>query len=174
MRAVLDDAIRPVMIMDMGAASTKLYVVERGIIRTSHTINRGSQDITATMSKSLSITLEEAEIMKRKVGLLGPEKNLNDVIGFTLDHIFSEINTVLLSFEKKYNKTVSKVVLVGGGSALKGLSDVAKNNFKTEVISANPFNKVTAPAFLENILKETGPEFAVAIGLALRKLLEEK
>lgn len=174
MRAVLDDALRPVMIMDMGAASTKLYVVERGIIRLSHTINRGSQDITSTMSKSLSIPLEQAEIMKRQVGAGGADKSLNDAIGLTLDHIFSEVNNTLLSFEKKYNKTIAKMILVGGGSSLKGLVDMAKNNFKTEVISADPFNKVAAPAFLENILKETGPEFAVAIGLALRKLTEER
>ncbi len=172
MRAVLDDALRPVMIIDMGAATTKLYVVERGVIRSSHTVNRGSQDITSTMSKSLGITLEQAEVMKRKMGAAGDDKNLNEVIGLTLDHIFAEINTTLLSFEKKYNKTISKVILVGGGSALKGLSDLAKNNFKTEVVSADPFSKVSSPAFLESILRETGPEFAVAIGLALRKLME--
>ena len=174
MRAVLDENLRPVMIMDIGAASTKLYVVERGIIRSSHTINRGSQDITATISKSLSVTPERAEVMKRQVGAIGTDKNLTDIIVLTLDYIFSEVNNALLAFEKKHNKTVSKVILVGGGSALKGLSELAKNNFKTEVVLANPFNKVSAPAFLENILKETGPEFAVAIGLALRRLAEEE
>jgi len=173
MRAVLDDALRPVMIMDMGATSTKLYVIERGIIRTSHTINRGSQDITSTISKSLGIPLDQAEVMKRQVGALGADRNLTDVIIVSLDYIFAEISNALLSFEKKHNKTISKVVLVGGGSALKGLAELAQNNFKTEVVSADPFSKVSAPAFLENILKETGPEFAVAIGLALRKLAEE-
>ncbi|MDP2642183.1 MAG: type IV pilus assembly protein PilM [bacterium] len=174
MRAVLDEALRPVMIMDIGAASTKLYVVERGIVRSSHTINRGSQDITATISKSLSITPERAEVMKRQVGAAGEDKSLTEAIVLTLDYIFTEANNALLAFEKKYNKTVSKVILVGGGSALKGLAELAKNNFKTEVVSANPFNKVSTPAFLENILRETGPEFAVAIGLALRKLSEEE
>ncbi|MFZ2484505.1 MAG: pilus assembly protein PilM [Minisyncoccia bacterium] len=174
MRSVLDEALRPVMIMDMGAASTKLYVVERGIIRSSHTINRGSQDITTTISQSLSITPQQAEIMKRQVGAAGEDKNLTMAISLVLDHVFSEVNNALLSFEKKYNKTVSKVILVGGGSALKGLADLAKNNFKTDVVSANPFSKVSSPAFLESILKETGPEFAVAIGLALRRLSEEE
>jgi len=174
MRAVLDDAIRPVMIMDLGAATTKLYIVERGVIRSSHTINRGAQDITSTMSKSLGMTLEQAEVMKRQVGVSGQDKNLNEVITLTLDYIFAEANSVLLAFEKKYNKTISKTILVGGGAVLKGLAELAKNNFKTEVILADPFSKVSAPAFLENILKETGPEFAVAIGLALRKLVEEE
>jgi len=174
MRAVLDDALRPVMIIDLWAATTKLYIVERGVIRSSHTINRGAQDITSTMSKSLGMTLEQAEVMKRQVGVSGQDKNLNEVITLTLDYIFAEANSVLLAFEKKYNKTISKTILVGGGAVLKGLAELAKNNFKTEVILADPFSKVSAPAFLENILKETGPEFAVAIGLALRKLVEEE
>jgi len=173
-RAVLDEVLQPVMIMDIGAASTKLYVVERGIIRTSHTVNRGSQDITATLSKSLGITLAEAEVMKRQVGMAGKETSVNGVIALVLDYIFGETNITLLSFEKKYNKTISKVILVGGGSALKGLASLAKDAFKTEVVTADPFNKVSTPAFLTNILKETGPEFAVAIGLALRKLSEEE
>lgn len=173
MRAVLDEALRPVMIMDMGAASTKLYVIERGVIRSSHMINRGSQDITLTLSKSLGLSLERAEVMKRQVGAAGGDKNLTDLIILTLDYVFAEVNSALLAFEKKHNKTISKVILVGGGSALRGLEELTKNNFKTEVVIADPFNKVSAPAFLEKILKETGPEFAVAIGLALRKLSED-
>jgi type IV pilus assembly protein PilM len=172
MRAVLDESLRPVMIIDMGAASTKLYVIERSIIRTSHTINRGSQDISAVISKSMGLPLEQAEVMKRREGMMGDDQNLKDLISLVLDGIFAEVNSALLSFEKKYHKTISKVVLVGGGSALKGLSDYAQNNFKTDVVIADPFSKVTAPAFLEKILKATGPEFAVAIGLALRKLSE--
>jgi type IV pilus assembly protein PilM len=174
MRAVLDETLAPVIIMDMGAASTKLYVVERGIVKSSHTVNRGSQDITMTISKSLGIAPDKAEIMKREFGLIGPDKNLTDVITLTLDYIFSEAQRILLSFEKKYNKAVSKVILIGGGAALKGLADLAKNNFKTEVVAGNPFNKVATPAFLEKVLRETGPEFAVAVGLALRKLQEEE
>ncbi len=174
MRAVLDETLSPVMIMDMGSASTKLYVVERGIIKASHTINRGSQDITTTISKSLGITPEKAEIMKREAGALGPDKNLTDIITLNLDFIFEEANRTLLAFEKKYNKAVSKVILIGGGAALKGLADLAKNSFKTEAVAGNPFGKIATPAFLERVLRETGPEFAVSVGVALRKLAEEE
>ena len=174
MRAVLDDSLLPIMILDMGAATTKIYIVERGIVRVSHTVNRGSQDITLTLSKSLGIAPDKAEVMKRKLGLSGGDKNFSDVITLTLDFIFAEANRVLLSYEKRYNKAVSKIILVGGGSALKGLAPLAEVNFKTPTISGNPFGKLAAPAFLENVLKETGPEFAVAIGLALRRLAEEE
>lgn len=174
MRSILEETLRPMLIMDMGAASTKLYVVERGIVRGSHTVNRGSQDITASLATALNISADKAEVLKREVGLTGSDQNFTDVIRLVLDYVFAEANTTLLAYEKKFNKTVSKALLVGGGASLKGIIDLAKNSLKTEVELGLPFNKVAAPAFLENVLRETGPEFAVAVGLALRKLAEEE
>lgn len=173
MRAVLDETIAPVMIFDMGAATTKLYIVERGIVRLSHTINRGSHDITIAVAKSLGLPMDRAEVMKRTVGMSGSgDKNMTDIVHLSLDYVFSEANRVILNFERKYNKNLKKIIFVGGGSALKGLAELAQSNFETPVETADPFMKTEAPAFLEGVLKETGPEFAVAIGLALRKLRE--
>ncbi|MBX4195669.1 type IV pilus assembly protein PilM [Candidatus Parcubacteria bacterium] len=173
MRSVLEEGLAPVMIMDMGAASTKLYIVERGVVRASHTVNRGAQDITSAISKSLGLPVERAEVMKREMGLSGGDKSVADVINLVLEYIFAEANRTILGFEKKYNKSVSKVVLVGGGASLKGLQELAKAAFKTEAVAGNPFGKLATPAFIENILRQTGPEFAVAIGTALRKLQDE-
>lgn len=173
-RSILDEEIAPVMIIDMGASTTKLYIVEKGILRSSHMIDRGSHNITDELSKSLGISLEDAEYLKREKGLLGEINGiaLKDVATFTLNYIFSEASHVVMAYQKKYNKNVAKIVLVGGGSALKGVVDVAKNMFQTEVVAGDPFSKVIAPAFLEKVLKDTGPEFAVAVGIALRKLQE--
>jgi type IV pilus assembly protein PilM len=52
-RSSLDRGIAPVAILDMGASSTKLYITERGIVRESHIINRGGQDITLRRSAFL-------------------------------------------------------------------------------------------------------------------------
>ena len=174
MRSILEQELTPVLIVDMGATSTKLYIVERGILRSSHMVNRGSQNITDELSKSLGISVTDAEYLKREKGLLGEVNGIKtkDIVTLTLNYIFSESNRVILAYQKKYNKNVSKVVLVGGGSALKGVVDVAKNSFQTEVVAGDPFAKVVAPAFLEKVLHETGPEFAVAMGVALRRLQE--
>ncbi len=173
-RAVVEQGIQAVMVVDMGARTTKLYIVERGILRSSHIINKGGQDITLTLSKSLSISVNEAENMKRAYGLKGgPEyKELTEIITVNLDHIFYEANAVLLNYQKKYMKNISKVVLTGGGVLLKGFTDLAKISFQTEVIYADPFGKLDTPAFLAEQFKEAGPEFAVAIGTALRRLAE--
>ena len=173
MRAVLDETIAPVMIFDMGAATTKLYIVERGIVRLSHTINRGSHDITIAISKSLGLPPDRAEVLKRTVGLSGTgDKDMTDILNLSLEYIFAEANRVILNFERKYNKSLKKVIFVGGGSALKGLAQLAQTNFETPVETSDPFAKTEAPAFLTEVLKDTGPEFAVAIGLGLRKLRE--
>ena len=110
--------------------------------------------------------------MKKEFGLFGnpAEKTLADIIKVHTDYIFSEMNNVLLGYEKKDGRTISKVIFTGGGSLLKGLKEVAINNFRAEIEIGHPFSKVEAPAFLEKVLLTMGPEFAVALGLALRKL----
>jgi len=174
-RASLDQGIEPVMIFDMGAGSTKLYLVEHGIIKDSHIINRGSQDITLSLSESLRIPVEKAEEMKRTVGLSTDPlyRQVNDSISLTLDYVFSEANQMLLSYEKKYNRSISKVLLCGGGAVMRGFAEAAKVHFQSEVIPADPFGKTIAPAFLSPTLKQVGPEFAVAVGIALRKLMND-
>ena len=173
MRAVLEPGTAPQMIIDFGSGSTKIYIIERGILRTSHMISRGSQDITLAISKSLGISVEEAEKMKRERGLLkkdGDEMDINEITSLTLDYIFSEIGRTLLNYQKKTERNVNKVFLTGGGVLLKGLKEKAESSFNVPVVMADPFSKVEYPAFLESVLKQAGPSFAVAIGLALRRL----
>jgi len=173
MRSVLETGTAPQMIIDFGSGSTKIYIIERGILRTSHMISRGSQDITLAISKSLGISVDEAEKMKRDRGLLkkeGEQMDINEITSLTLDYIFSEISRVLLNYQKKNERNVSKVFLTGGGVLLKGLKEKAESSFSVPVVLADPFSKVEYPAFLESVLKQAGPSFAVALGLALRRL----
>jgi len=173
-RSVLDHGVNTSMILDMGARSTKLYIVERGILRSSHIINKGSQDITLALARALSITIVEAENLKRTYGLKGgPEyKELTEIVTVNLDYILYEANSALLAYQKKFNKNVSKIVLTGGGVMLRGFTDLAKISFQTDVIYADPFSKLETPAVLVDEFSKIGPEFAVAIGVALRRLAE--
>ncbi len=179
-RATFGTHMSSVMILDLGAGSTKISIMEYGIIRSQHIINRGSQYITGTISKSIGVSIKKAEELKIKVGLVADDKFNDDdkkvlkVIELALDNIFSEANRVLLNYQRMYNKTIKNVVLTGGGATLKGLNEFAAKNLETEVIYADPFSKIKTPAFLEPLLKEVGPGFAVAVGVALRKLQEIK
>ncbi|MCC7004599.1 type IV pilus assembly protein PilM [Candidatus Nomurabacteria bacterium] len=173
-RSSLDQDIAPVMVFDMGAGATKIYIVERGVIRGSHIINTGSQNITMNISRSMGVSVAMAEKMKRGIGSNQPaqEKQISEIIDITIDPVFSEAENVMLNYQKRNNKNISKVLLTGGGVSLKGIIEKAKKYLQTEVVFSDPFAKVDAPAFLKDVLKSTGPEFSVAIGIALRKLQE--
>lgn len=172
MRSNLEHELSLVLLIDFGASRTKLSLIEFGVVKSFHTIQRGGADITDSLSKSLSIPFNKAEEKKREFGLYGDpaEKSLAEIIKVHIDYIFSETNNVLLSYEKKHNKTVSKIILTGGGAMMKGLREVAMSNFKAEVEIGKPFAKVGAPEFLNKVLEAIGPEFNIAVGLALRKL----
>ncbi|MES2087838.1 MAG: type IV pilus assembly protein PilM [Patescibacteria group bacterium] len=174
MRSVLREENATAMIFDFGAGSTKLYIIDRGIVRVSHTINRGSQDITLAMSRALNISVPEAENIKRTSGLgyQGGGVDITQVISASLNFVLSEASRVLVTYEKRYNKTLNSVVLTGGGSNLKGFFEMARDNFQIPVVMADPFSRLQSPPFLDPVLKGAGPEFAVAIGVALRRLQE--
>jgi len=171
-RSVIGRDMSPLMILDIGAATTKLALVEYGIVKSYHIINKGSQDITVAISSSMETKIEEAEKLKRKQGLRGSinGKNISDIASASLGYIFSEAGNAVANFEQKYGVTVKKIILTGGGALLKGLPELAQNYFKSEVVLGYPFEKVEYPAFLEGVLRQTGPEFAVSVGIALKAL----
>lgn len=171
-RSSFSHEVAPVLLIDFGASKTKISIIESGVVRVFHVVNRGSQDISRNISQSLSIPFNEAEKLKRTVGLdANMDPRVEEICRLSINYIFTDINSIVFSYEKKYNKNISKVFLVGGGSLLKGLIDVAKTNFKAEVVYSHPFSKTEAPAFLAPILEASGPEFSVAVGLALRQLI---
>jgi type IV pilus assembly protein PilM len=176
-RSSVGHGMAPILVVDLGAATTKVYIVERGVVRLSHLVSAGGQHMTENLMRSLNWEFDKAERVKREHGLISasaysPDENdkIKTALLSTLSRVFSEVNRVLLSYGQRYNKNVSRVVLTGGGASLPGLSAVAKESLSAEVEIANPFARTEAPAFLENVLREIGPGFAVSLGIALRKL----
>lgn len=169
-RAVVDEPVKPVMVLDVGAASTKIYVVEHGVVALSHAISAGSQDITRAIAVSGNISIVRAEALKKQQGLTDGKASGGPELVFS--RIFAEVRRVLIQFETSNKKSISSIILTGGGGVTKELGSYAKNIFSIDVRVADPFSKTEAPAFMRSVLQEIGPEFAVSVGLALRKLEE--
>lgn len=162
----------PVAVIDFGASSTKIAIVDFGILKSSYAIGKGAQDLTLALSGSLGIDFRRAEDMKREIGLsdMPEHKEVISVMEPILEYIFSEISSVIKDYQRKNSQVVSRVIITGGGSLLKGMAKFAVKRLGMEVNSADPFSKAEYPAFLEKVLKEAGPNFSIALGLALRKL----
>ena len=171
-RACLTGENAPVLIIDFGASSIKLYVIDNGLLVSSHILNRGGQDITFSISKGLGVTFDHAEHLKRSLGkgVVAEEAKVMELIAIHQEYALSEIATVISQFQQKFNKTIQKILLTGGGANLFGFLDGAKKTFACEVALASPFAKLETPVFLQETLITAGTAFAPAIGLALRAL----
>jgi type IV pilus assembly protein PilM len=171
-RSVMTRELFPVLIIDIGASKTKLTIVEHGIIETFRLVNRGSQDMTLGVAHALELPFDKAENLKKQYGLVPPPEypHLSEPIKIQLSEIFQETNATILAYEKRYNKNIGKIIFTGGGAMTHGLLDYAKESFSAELELADPFSKVEAPVFLGGVLRNTGPEFSAAIGLALKKI----
>ncbi|MBI2482068.1 MAG: type IV pilus assembly protein PilM [Candidatus Vogelbacteria bacterium] len=171
-RSSLGTELSATAILDLGAGTAKMTIVDYGIVRVSHTINKGAQDITTAVSRSLGVSFAKAEEIKRKVGLMEQvgEEHIAPTVNPMIEFIFSEVNQVILDYQRKYSRAVNKIILIGGGSLLAGLPEVAKGLVETPIVLGEPFDRVEAPPFLTDVLAEAGPSFAIALGVALRVL----
>lgn len=172
-RSVVDEPVKPVIVLDIGASATKVYVVEHGVVALSHNIPQGGQDVTRTIASAHGLSVGKAEALKKEHGFAdGTGVYDRKTIELVFTRILEEAKRVQAQYEATNQKTISSIILTGGGGVTKELAEFARTFFSMEVHVADPFAKTEAPAFMRPVLQEIGPEFAVAVGLALRKLEE--
>ena len=95
------------------------------------------------------------------------EKKAQSIV---LNKLFVEIHDFLKEFEVSHKIFIEKVILTGGGSLFAGLEKYFSESLYRKVTIADPFKKVKNPNFVDKKLKEVGPEYTAAIGLALEAL----
>ena len=162
----------PTAIVNFGHQSTTVAFVDRGILRIAHTIGRGSQELTRALERGLGIGPERAETVKKDAGMSEriEEREITSVMAPLLETLFVDIERLVSLYNRKAERKVQKVNLTGGGANLKGIVEYAVSKFGIEVTRGNPFSRVVTPPFMGPILTNIGPEFSVAVGLALREI----
>ncbi len=172
MRSVMGRERQGILVADFGAVSTKMAILDKGIIRASHGFDKGFQDITIALVESLGIDFERAEIIKRETGMsqLPEHQGTLKILSPLIDFILIELERFAANYTKRYGISISKIYLAGGGAAMPGLVDYMVKKFGVEVFVANPFSKVVYPTFFQPVLRDIGPSFAVAVGSGLRGL----
>ena len=87
-------------------------------------------------------------------------QELKTILAPLVDTLVTEIQRITQTFAEK---EIQRVVLGGGSALLPGLSEYLKENLKQEI-------EFVDPPVLEDTLKEMGPAYSVAVGMALRGL----
>lgn len=174
-RSVLSAEDEVVAILDFGASSTRMCIVQRGVVVKTHSITLSGVELSSALAKALSIEFKDAEELKREVGIHGKESEprIQKTLIATLERGLREIHTVIKRYEESEQITVQKVVLCGSGALLKGLDVYIQDMFSRPVVLAKPFAKVAYPAFLEDTLTYSGPVFAGVVGVAIRAIQKE-
>lgn len=153
-----------IILVDTGARSSNISIVDKGFIREVHNLELGGIKITRAVSRSLGISQDEAERLKLKTEELKAKEAINSV----LDAIILEVKKAIDDYQKKSGRRIEKCVLTGGGLNIPGGADYFKSKLNIETTWGNPFARVAFLPILEPIVKELGPSLAVATGLAMR------
>ena len=159
-----------VVLVDIGAQSTTCNIIENRILKRSYSLDVSANELTKLISKGLNIDYREAEGLKRKYGLTTSERKIREILLPLIDLILIEIDKISKNFYQQESKEVQKIILAGGQALLPGLKEYFESHLKKEIEIANPFSNLLYPPILENTLKEIGPSYAIAVGMALRGL----
>ncbi len=169
-RSVIKHERSTTAIVDIGSAITKFYIVESGIIRKSNIINIGSSKMLDSFRREEKAISLNSEVNANAARLLRETMVDGKNIPIDLTRIINEVKKAILLYQKNTNRNISDIIFSGGGSLFQYMIPYVKNQMAINVFEADPFSKVSNPAFLDMPLKEAGPGFAVAVGIALRGL----
>ena len=179
--------MKGVLLIDFGFHTTSFVVYEEGKISYARSLPVGSQHVTNDLAIGLQVSIEAAEKIKIHVGnALSenvprketvplseferkndaeiPRRYIAEIIEVRLAEILDLVNNELKSLGKSA-RFPSGIVITGGGSKQKGLSDLIQKGMKSyvqfgfadtrELEILNPTHR----EYLED------PEFSVALGL---------
>jgi len=162
-------------LIDIGARTTICSIIEKRVLKVSHSFDLSGDDLTERIATALSLSEEIAENFKKKYGILTlsplpslEAKDIREILLPLINIVLRESEKIFKNFQWKEGKEIDKIILSGGTAFLPGILEYFQDYFKKEIEIANPFSKIFYPPILEKTLKEMGPSYAIAVGMALR------
>ena len=173
-----DDDEPITLLVDFGRARTGFAVVKRGVPIFTSTVEVGGDLIDRLLVGKLAMTHEAAEQFKNDEGLLaaknGKSPQLEAVSGAAAA-LADEVARHYHYWDTRRNDRgdrmtpVGRVVLVGGNSNLRGLSDYISGRVQAKAFRGNVWRHVTTfDDYVPPIDKHNSLQYATAVGLALR------
>lgn len=171
-RAIVSSATFPIsLILNIGNLNSSIAIVQQGIIVFAYTVPIGSSSITRAIASDFGFTQEQADEYKKAYGIADP--NVGAKIKKSIEPILlslaGEVKKALAYYVQRYKGElpVTQVVLSGGTAKLPGLDAFFVNAVGLETVVANPWKALRVENVPQAYIAE-GPEFIVAVGLALK------
>ncbi|MDD5341577.1 MAG: type IV pilus assembly protein PilM [Patescibacteria group bacterium] len=166
-----------IMIVDIGENRTTLSIVNNTMPIFNRTIQAGGSVVTKAVADSMGITVAEAENYKLDLGIMMAQQGMNAYpkqIEDSLAPIVSEIKYLIKNYydQSGREKLLDKVILTGGGAMLGNFLDKYLSGvLDLRCYVGDPWARVVYPEEIAPVLKEIGPRFSVALGLAMREFI---
>lgn len=159
-----------VMILDIGATTTEIAIAERGILMQTRSFPLAGYGMTRAIGQNLGLEISQAEQFKQKFGLAQDklEGQVFKTIEPVLKNILDEAVRSSKFYQEQFGQAIQRVVLTGGSARLPLIAEYIKSYMGVEVQFGNPWAKVSYQSNFADKLNEIGPEFATAVGLAMR------
>jgi len=157
-----------VLIVDVGAKSTILSLSLGRHLYGSRHLSIGGDTITSSIAKSLGITYERAEQLKRSSVDQERDKGGAEAAQNIVESVRTEV-VQMIKISENQGKSVSRIILSGGGSRYPSFKKVLRE-LSIPISDADPLRTIEFNPELGERLKDAGQQLSIAIGLALRSL----
>jgi type IV pilus assembly protein PilM len=157
-------------IVDVGAGVTNIIVHDNGEPRFVRILLVGGNDLSAALARELDVSFEEAEAIKLDSERGTGDPTAEDVIRRQSQRLVDEVRSSLDYFlSQNQARTVSSLVISGGGSLLPGLVGELERALTLHVHRAAPLAElnVSKSKLTREQLHEAEPVAAAAVGLAM-------
>lgn len=172
-----------VAVLHVSSGVTNLAIVENGTPRFVRFIPQGGNSLTQKLARDLEVSIEEAEKIKRDLGLPALDGSIPPLMGYTPDLVFKAqsilereishyINELRLSLEFYQSQSptsddINKIYATGSGMWLNNFASYLETSLKAEVEIVDPFGSIRISKALQQYLGSERYSFAPAIGLAI-------
>lgn len=157
-----------VMVIDIGAVMMHINVLHDNKSVYVREQAFGGAQLTQEIQRRFGLSVEEAEIAKRKGGL--PESYENEVLQPFTQSLSTEVARALQFFTSstQYNR-VDHIVLAGGCAAIPAVDVMVQDRTQVNTVVANPFNGMSVGAKVKQQQANIdAPALIIACGLAMR------
>jgi len=161
-------------LVNIGASTTNISVLKGGSPLFWRDIQAGGNNYTDTLQREMNLTFVQAEAIKKGEAVEGvkPEQAA-PILNAVTEEFGAELKKTLDFFRVTTSESViHKIMLSGGGSQVPNLDRYISQFFGVPVEIMNPFQNITVDEreIPMDSINRLAPHFAVAVGLALRKM----
>lgn len=163
-----------VALVDLGARASSVTMVQGGVPIFTREIPFGGATFTDDLQRRLALEREEAEAILAGGSIPEPiAESVNEVLADTCETLGREIQRTLdFFYASSLNERPRSLFIVGGVSQAASLRDTLAKSLGIEVEILNPWRQITwdKKRFDGEQLAAVGPQYAVAVGLAMRRV----